>query len=554
MEGTTEGQGGVRAAQAGAWVRRGGLLIAALGVAVYAWSLNAAFLFDDWTAIVRNAYLRTLEVSLGARWVVDFTYKLNLALHGLRPAGFRAVNVAIHIGNGLLLLGILRRLLRRPAGAPVLGGRLAEGAALAAAALWTVHPLQTESVTYLCQRSEALMGLCFLGTVLAFLRGVEAQERGARGAWWFGVSVLVCLLGMGTKEVMAAAPATVLLLDLVLMARAPREAWRRRWAVHLGLWLTLAALAVFEVRMLAGSVRSEQVQVSAVTPWQYLLTQAGVLLWYLRLVVAPYPLCLDYDWPVVAGWREVWPALLVMAGSAGAAAWGVVRRRPWAVGPAVALLTLAPTSSLVPVHDAAFEHRMYLALAGILAPLAAGVARGMDRDGLRRLRLPAAVAVVLAAGVLTVVRNRDYRSELAMWTRVVAVRPANLRGRSELAVALSEAGRVDEAKAQYALVLASIPAADRARFERGDVRPGSFPTRSTRYLFFRAHANRGALRLKAEGDVEGAVRDLVLALRVAPRHPTAEATLREALARLGVAPGEMQQRIAGLVTGALPLP
>ena len=359
---------------------------------------------------------------------------------------------------------------------------------------------------------------------------------------------------MGTKEVMAMAPAVILLLDLTLVAPAPREAWRRRWRIHVALWLSLGVMVFLEMRMFAGSLRLEQNQVAPVSAVAYLLTQGGVLLHYLRLVVVPWPLCLDYGWPFAGAGREAWPAFTVMAALVAVTALGTARRHPVAVASACAILILAPSSSLVPVLDAAFEHRMYLPLAGVLAAVVGGayaLLRTRVRPGVLRL---VAVLLVVAAAAMTWMRNRDYRGELAMWTRVVAVRPGNLRARNDYAAALSQAGHLAAAEQEYNRVLAAIPAGRRRAFENGGVSPGSFPTRSFRYHFFRAHANYGTLLMDRRSDPAGAVRHFILALRVAARHPEVEPKLREALRRLGTAEDELDRNIAGLVLGRLDWP
>src|SRR5690606_21319791 len=105
-----------------------------------------------------------------------------------------------------------------------------------------------------------------------------------------------------------------------------------------------------------------------VTPWQYLLTQAEVLVHYLRLVFVPWPLVLDYEWPVVKSIREAAVPLVVVSALLAVTVWGLVRRRAWAMAGVLSFGVLAPTSSVVPiVTEVAAEHRLYLPLAGLIA-------------------------------------------------------------------------------------------------------------------------------------------------------------------------------------------
>ena len=173
--------------------------------------------------------------------MLNLSLALNYAVGGCDVLGYHLTNLAIHLAAALLLFGIVRRTaatfpgLRQGPTAP------ATFIALAIALLWAVHPLQTESVTYIVQRAESLLGLFYLLTLYCFLRGAASD----RAIFWYAGSVLACLLGMATKEVMVSAPLVVLLYDRTFLAGSVGEAWRRRWAYYLALavtWLLLAWL------------------------------------------------------------------------------------------------------------------------------------------------------------------------------------------------------------------------------------------------------------------------------------------------------------------------
>ena len=172
-------------------------------------------------------------------------------------------------------------------------------AALAAAALWALHPLQTESVTCIAQRTESLCGLFYLLTLYAFARATLLAVQPAPG-WsaltptrWLVLSVLSCLLGMATKEVMVTAPVLVFLFDRTFVARSFAAAWRARRSYYVALaatWLGLLALL-----FLGSGARGASAGFGlGVTGWTYLLKQGEAVLLYLRLAVWPYPLVLDY--------------------------------------------------------------------------------------------------------------------------------------------------------------------------------------------------------------------------------------------------------------------
>ncbi|HEX3730708.1 MAG TPA: hypothetical protein VHV47_12935, partial [Opitutaceae bacterium] len=206
-----------------AWA--GAALIAAAAGWAYRNSFAAPLLMDDERSIAANASLRHLWPpssvlaappfsGVSGRPVLNFSFALNYAWGGLSVGGYHAVNLLLHVLAGLTLAGIVRRTVR------------GEGTALlgfAAGLLWTLHPLQTESVTYLSERAEVLMGLCYLLTLYAFIRGRLV------------LSVLACLLGMATKESMVTAPFLVFAYDTVFVGGSPRAAWRQRRGYYVAL-------------------------------------------------------------------------------------------------------------------------------------------------------------------------------------------------------------------------------------------------------------------------------------------------------------------------------
>jgi Flp pilus assembly protein TadD len=489
-------------------------LIVGAGLAAYSNSFGGAFLFDDRWAIVDNAALRRPLDSWQAllfttRPVVMASLAANYALGGLDVWGYHAVNLAIHVLAALTLYGLVQRTLLLPQFRGRYGGA-AGGLALAAALLWLVHPLQTESVTYIIQRGESLMGLCYLLTLYAVLRGATARRDSVR---WYTLAVLACAVGMGTKEVMVTAPLVALLYDRVFLSPSWLVVIRRRGALYAALaatWLLLAGSLRAALVPEAGGA-SAGFGVEGIPPSAYLHTQAGVLLHYLRLSLWPEPLCLDYyDWPLARTAEAVLvpgllPGALLMAALIG---W---RRRP-ALGflGLSFFLVLAPTSSVMPLADYLVEHRMYLSLAAevMLAVLAGHALLRRVGQGAHALSAVLTAALVVLFGLLTFGRNEDYHSELVMWADVVAKRPNNPRAHNNLGAALKEEGDVDGAIQQYRLALRLDP----------------------RYA--EAYCNLGAA-LREKGRVEEAVQAYARALELKPRYAMAHNNLGVAYAKQG---------------------
>ncbi len=274
----------------------------AAGLLAYSNSFTGSFIYDDAPSILGNPTIRHLwpiwqplspphkgGITVEGRPLVNLSLAVNYALGGLDVWGYHALNLAIHLLAGLTLLGIVRRTLLQPKLRERFGAAANE-LALAVAVLWVVHPLQTESVTYIVQRAESLMGLFYLLTLYCFIRGAESPRPRA----WYSLCVTACALGMASKEVMVSVPLMVLLYDRTFVSGSLREVWRQRWPLYLALastWILLGYLMFFTGSFGNAVINAKE---NGIAWWKYLLTEPGVILYYLRLAAWPYPLCFDY--------------------------------------------------------------------------------------------------------------------------------------------------------------------------------------------------------------------------------------------------------------------
>lgn len=416
------------------------LALVAAGIAAYANSLSGPLVLDDVATLAENPSIRSLataffppaDVGTGGRPVANVSFALNYLWAGTEVRDYHLSNLAIHLAAGLVLFGLVRRTLAQPIFAPRLPEAARLPVAFGTAAIWLLHPLQTASVTYLSQRTEALMGLFYLFTLYAVARG--ATERRTT---WFIVAVLACLLGIATKEVMMTVPVIVLLYDRTFLSGSFAAAWRRHRWVYLGLaasWVLLAFLLV--------DVQQRGIGYKAATPWTYALTESRALILYLKLACWPSPLVFDYGPGVVESLKEVWPyalGVVVLLGSTILALW----RWPLAgFAGAWFFILLSPTSSFVPVGAQPMaENRMYLPLAALCATLVIAVGSRFGRKGALALTAVAAIAAMCA----TIARNRDYHSALALWNDTAAKAPHNPRAHAGIGAALLADGKAGEA-------------------------------------------------------------------------------------------------------------
>lgn len=496
-------------------------LLLLAGLAAYHNSFVGPFVFDDLPAIRDNPTIRSLwplttplsppsDTGVGGRPLANLTFALNHALGGSDVRGYHAANLLLHLGSGLLLLGLVRRTWRG----------VTPWAAWSVAVLWTVHPLSTAAVTYLSQRTELLMAFLYLATLYAFARGAATQRRG-----WFAASVGSCGLGLLSKEVMVSAPLVVLLYDRTFVAGSFRAAWTQRRGYYAALGATWLGLA--------WSLASDPAQRSVgfglgVSPWTYALQSAQAVWLYLKLALWPAPLVFDYG-PVYSGLTAAAGAGL--AGVLLAAGWTVrALRRATATGflAATFLLLLAPTTSVIPVADQPIaENRMYLPLAVVLTGLVVALHRVVGRPG-RVLAIGTAAACVL--GALTIARNADYRTDAALWADTVAKRPQNPRARFNHGVILLRLGQPAEAREQFLAALRLKPDDPKSHHSLGTAllelnRPAeAVPAliEATRLdpRYASAWYNLGLGRLRS-GDAPAALAALERAIELNPGHAAA---------------------------------
>ncbi len=441
------------------------LALVALTFAAYWSSLWGEFVYDDLHTVRDNPGIR----GLAAWWshlpyqlhrpLLFLSFALNYRAGGLDPFGYHLVNVALHALNVLLLAVLAASWIERGAGAGQ--SRTSERAVWLAAALFALHPVQTESVSYVASRSSLLVSVFMLACVLAHVR--ELETRDLPRAMWRALGLASFVAAMGTKEIAIVTPLLVLAVERALKwPGVPQRSWRdslRRIAPHLGLLAAASAVRL----MLQHAVKTGDVTWSLLDHWR---TEAGVWLRYPQLVIFPVNLDVDPAVPVaeVWSWREkLGGGVLLLAL---AAVVPLVRRAPLiALAIVWFVIGLAPTS-LIPLQDFIAERRLYLSM---VAPAVVGgwaIARLGERLRWSRAVSVATLALVVLLATGTVARNGVWSSALALWSDTVRKSPGKARPLGNLATALAQAGNLDAAFADYDRALEINPVLDEYRLDR----------------------------------------------------------------------------------------
>lgn len=536
-------------------------LLAAVGaivlgaLAAYSNTFSAPFVFDDQPSIVANPSIKNLwpptcplsppsgnGLTVSGRPLVNLSLALNYAASGTEVWSYHLFNLLVHAAAGLVLFGLARRTLERGLALPETLRKQALPTAAALALLWTLHPLQTEAVTYTVQRAESLMGLFYLLTLYCFVR---ATAPDGRSGLWSGAAVVSCLAGMACKEVMATAPLLVLLYDRTFVAGTFSRAVRDRRNLYVSLaatWLLLAYLVYS-----TGGDRGGTFNYAPAAFRDYWLTQFGALTRYLRLSFWPHPLVFEYgvSRPALA---EAAPLFALCALLASASLWALFRKPALGFCGAAFFLLLAPTSVVPGVMQTIVEHRMYLPLAAVLAPAVCGLVLRAGRRG-----AAIAFALALIGGGLTWIRNRDYRSELVLWEDTIAKRPQSSAAQGNLGSVYERLGRLDEARQRYEESLRLNPSSPLVHYNLGLmlVRSGQFeqalaPLREAVRLQPKFETARCMLAtaLVKRGRLDEAQDEAEAALRLNPASPDAHHVL--GLVRLGR--GRLQEALSSFET------
>ncbi len=242
-----------------AWSLGASVLLGGMVWLVYGRIVDSPFIFDDRISVTENPSIVRLWPPIGdseqpgplnppkntptsGRPLVNLSLALNYRFGQLNPAGYHLLNIVVHLLSAMLLMGIVRRTLRLD----FFRGRFDRASAILAfiaALLWAVHPLQTETVVYVTQRTELMVSFCYLVTLYSSLRFWAAGSSAARTTW-LTFATIACLAGMACKEMMVSAPVVVLLFQRTFLAGSFRRALRQSWPLYVGLFASWASAGV----------------------------------------------------------------------------------------------------------------------------------------------------------------------------------------------------------------------------------------------------------------------------------------------------------------------
>ncbi len=498
-------------------------LLAGAAWIVYGRALNAPFVFDDSATVIENYSITRLWPLLGnakhpgplnpqhdnttsGRPLVNLSLAINYQFGQFNPFGYHVFNLIVHVLSAMLLMAIVRRTLSLD----YFGGKFVRASgplALAVALLWALHPLQTETVVYVTQRTELMVGFFYLATMYACLRYWTVDSEADRNTW-LALASAACLAGAACKEVMVTAPVVVLLFERTFISGSFPRAWQNSWRLYAGLLLSWGLLLWLNYSAPRSNSAGFHLEVPAYVWW---FTQAKVLLMYLKLCVWPWPLAIHYGTPYLETFGAAWPWLAPVAMLGILTLVLLWRRSSVGFVCASVLIILSPTLVVPIVTEVAAERRMYLPLAALLTMAVAAFYLLAQRAS-SRFRRPAAVTLAAALclsvvfGTVSARRLAAYQDELTLWRDNLIHHPDDAISYNNLALTLAKMGRPEEAIEQF--------------------------EKTVRLKPDRAHSNLCAL-LNYLGRTKEAIEHGELALNINPNAADAHNNLANALAKAG---------------------
>ncbi|HTY45948.1 MAG TPA: tetratricopeptide repeat protein [Patescibacteria group bacterium] len=516
----------------------GALLLS--GALVYSGTFYSSFHFDDVASIIENPAIRNI-LDLRAIWnfcparfITYLSIALNYRFNHLHVFGYHLLNLAIHLGSAVLTWRLMLLTLSTPA---MRGRKIAAHARLIAffaGLVFVTHPLQTQAVTYIIQRAASLATLFYLASLNFYVASRLLRQQGqnpAASRLFYSGSLIAAVIAMFTKETAATIPFAVLLYEACFLKTKERLDWK-----HLAPFF--AALSIIPLTMLiTGSVDVMGIRLvqrsapTSISPWQYLCTQFQVMATYLRLLLIPIRQNLDYDYRVAKGLLElpVLSSLVLLAALLAAAIRMRSKYRLLSFGIFWFFLTLSVESSIIPIRDIIFEHRLYLPMVGFSFFAVGGIYYLFENRALK----PAVIALFIITscyGVLSYRRNMVWRNDFTLWNDTVQKSPGKARPYNNRGVAYGDQGNFAQAISDYTRAIAISPDYAEAYYNRANAydKQGNLSQAIADYTraiaispaYAAAYNNRANVYNK-QGNFAQAIADCIRAIEINPDYAEA---------------------------------
>lgn len=556
------------------------LFIVLIGILSYSNTFNVPFIFDDKPLIVENPGIKSLQYFsdtekakeaglyglLMSRFTGYLTFAVNYKIHGLDVRGYHVFNLTVHIINAILVYRLVLLTFTTPyflrimqfsnsPARPLLSKKAQMGifTATFSALFFAAHPIQTEAVTYIWQRVTSLAALFYLLSLVMYIKFRRAEEtpNSKRRYFFYLSSVFSAVFSMKAKEIAFTLPVIITLYEFIFFDGK----FKRRILCLVPLILTMLIIPLSVMGKPTGDLISDVSDATRVdtdiSRADYLFTQFRVIVTYIRLLLIPVRQNIDYDYPVSHSFLEagVFLSFLFLCSMAALGARLLYRSRVsifslTAANPAAAayfrlvsfgifwcFITLSVESSVIPIVDLIFEHRVYLPSIGFFMALTSAIGAGMERWGggayAKKTAVYVMLAAVLALSGAAYARNSVWQDGVRLWSNAVEGSPNKPRPHYSLGAAFMDQGRTDEAVNEYKTAIRLKPDYAEAHYNLGVayIAQGRLDEAINEYEisvrlkpdYADAHNNLG-LAYMDKGRFGDALREFRILLMISPKH------------------------------------
>ncbi|MFA5144264.1 MAG: tetratricopeptide repeat protein [Candidatus Omnitrophota bacterium] len=439
------------------------------GFIVYSRALGGAFQLDDYRVIVDNPAIKDISnlqriwEFWPTRFITNLSFAANFRLERFNVFYYHLFNMIIHLGAAILVWRLTFLTFLAPAikGEKIAGQK--EMLSFFAGLVFVLHPVQTEAVSYIVQRATSLAAFFCLASLYLYIKSRLAESGtgpSGRQRYYYAASLVLAVAAAFTKEMAVILPLIILLYEFIFLKCDKPLRWQR--LVPFIIVIFIVPVTMFATR----SVDFKEMRLisegpSGISPVRYLLTQTRVAITYMRLLFAPLNQNVDYDyhvaktimeWPVLAGIVIIIFILIVAIKI-------LPKYRLLSFGVFFFFLTLLPESSVIPIADVIFEHRLYLPMAGYAIFLSAAVYYIFGRSS-RKTMGAAMLVMVVIYSPLTYCRNAVWESKLALWDDAVRKSPDKSRPYNNRGFAYMEKGDFDAAMRDFKKAIALESSSD----------------------------------------------------------------------------------------------
>ena len=505
-----------------------------LGILIYSNTLHSSFHFDDTGSIVDNSAIRNI-LNLQAIWsfwptrfITYFSVALNYHLSQLNVFSYHLFNLTVHLSSAILVWWFMLLTFSTPAMKEQKIAKHTNLIAFFTGIVFIAHPIQTQAVTYIIQRATSLATLFYLACLSLYIESRLLQQRKeslvASRIFYCG-SLIAAIMAMFTKEMAITLPFMVILYETCFLKRRGGLNWKylvpflaTLLIIPLTMFLTKSVDFIGMRRVLEGP--------SNISSWQYLLTQLRVIVTYLRLLFIPINQNSDYYYPIAKNLLElpILASLIFLVSILTIAIRIFSKYRLISFGIFWFFLTLIPESSVIPIKDVIFEHRLYLPMVGFSFFLVSFIYYLFGNKTIKPM-IMVLLIITSCYAILTYRRNLIWKDGFTLWNDVVHKSPGKARPYASRGNAYYQQGNFTQAISDCTKAIEINPNLEVAYYNRGNAYrdQGNIQQAISDYnkvieinpKFEKAYNNRG-LVYKNQGNIQQAIFDFTKAIEINP--------------------------------------